>query len=371
MVATAAAGAVSSTPAAPDSGGGTVPFFYGSNLYAQKFGSVDATQLGASTEEFTYNVIPGGFLRGVRLQASSTGGVIGTGVVSADAPPNVFANIKFENVDGSELIKSMGGYAHYVSQRFFRPWLGDPATRRDWSAGVNPACTLFIQPEIRHTAGVLANTDARSQYRITYTLNTSAKVYSAAPTTAATVSVTKYAEIWAQPDSADAHGNRIEPLPPGLNVGTMRRHQILTLNAAGAENILQLALTGNEIRGLILVVRNSLGARQDYLSDPIRWNIDNRNLGVYSPAEVFDHMEDFYPALSSGTSTRPTGVYVFPRFYQPGTMVGSSWLGTTNATYMTWETATDSTGTNLPGTVEVISDEVVPLGTIPMELESI
>lgn len=366
MVATSAAGAAGSTPAAPESGGGVVPFLYGSNLYAQKFGTVDAFTLTTTAQEYTYNVIPGGFLRGVRLQIRSTGGVGGT--AAADNPWNVFSSIKLENVDGSEIMKPMGGYAYYLSQRFFRPWHGDPATRFDYAAGANPSGSLFIQPEILDTAGVLANTDARSQYRITYTLNTWANVISSG-TTAPTVSVTKYAEIWAQPDAADPHGNSIEPLPPGLNLATLRRHQVFTLNAASASNIFQLSLTGNELRGLILVVRDSNNARRDYLSDPIRWTIDNRNLGVFSPDEVFDHMSDFYEDLSNGTSQRPTGVYVFSRFRQERR--GQAWLGTTNATYLTWETATLSTATNVPGTVEVIADEVVPVGNVPMELESI
>jgi hypothetical protein len=368
MVATGAAGAVSSTPAAPEGGGGVVPFFYGTNRYAQKFGTVDAFQLTTTAQEFTYNVIPGGFLQGVRLRFRSTGGVGGT--ATADNPWNLFQNIKFENVDGSEIMKPMGGYAYYLGARFFRPWDGDPAKRSDYAAGANPSGSLFIKPEIRHTAGCLANTDARSQYRITYTLNTWANVISGG-TTAPTVSVTKYAEIWAQPDAADAHGNSIEPLPPGLNVATLRRHDMKTLNGAGSDNIIQLSLTGNEIRGLIMVVRDSNNARQDYLADPIRWTIDNRNLGVFSPDEVFDHMEDFYDQLSNGTSTRPAGVYVFPRFYQPGQLKGSAWLGTTNATYLTWETATSASAVNVPGTVEIISDEVIPVGSIPMELEGI
>jgi hypothetical protein len=371
MVASGTAGAVSTDQAAPADGGGVVPFFYGSNLYAQKFGTPDPFQLGAAAQEFTYNVVPGGFLRGVRLQMRSAGGVLGAGVLNADAPWSAYSSIKLENVDGSEIMKPMGGYAYYASQRFFRPWHGDPAKRHDYSATVNPAGTLLVQPEIRQTAGVLANTDARSQYRITYSLAASNKVFSTAPTTAPTVSVTKFAEIWAQPDAADAHGNTIEALPPGLNLATARRHQILPLNAAGAENILQLGLTGNEIRGLLLIVRDSLGARQDYLGDPIRWNIDNRNLGVFNPDEVFDRMEDFYDQLSNGSSTRPTGVYAFPRFFLPGDLKGEAWLGTTNATYMTWETTTPGAAVNLPGTVEVIADEVIPVGAVPMELESI
>ena len=52
-------------------------------------------------------------------------------------------------------------------------------------------------------------------------------------------------------------------------------------------------------------------------------------------------------------------------------MKGQSWLATTNATYLIWESATAAAGTNLPGTVEVITDEVVPVGPVPMELESI
>jgi len=368
MVATSAAGAVSTTPAAPESGGGVVPFFYGSNLYAQKFGTVDSWQLAATAQEFTYNIIPGGFLRGVRLQFRPTGGVGGT--ATPDNPWNVFQSIKLENVDGSEIMKPMNGFAYYLGQRFFRPWWGDPARRRDYANGANPSGSLLIQPEIRHTAGVLANTDARSQYRITYTLNTAANVISAGGT-APTMAVTKYAEIWAQPDAADAHGNAIEPLPPGLNLATLRRHQLFTLNAASAENIFQLSLTGNELRGLILVVRDSNNARQNYLSDPVRWNIDNRNLGVFSPEEIFDHMEDFYDQLSTGDSVRPPGVYVFPRFYQPGFLKGQAWLGTTNATYLTWETSTLASAVNTPGSVEVIADEVIPVGNVPGDLESI
>lgn len=349
-------------------GGGSLPFFYATNLYAQKFGTVDAFTLVATTQEFQYNVQPGGFLRGVRLEVRSTGGV--GGVATADNPWNLFQTTVLENVDGSEIKKPMGGYADYVSSRFTRPWDGDPARRYDYAAGINPSFSLFIKPELRMTAGVLANTDARSQFRVRYTLNTWANVITGG-TTAPTVSVTKYAEIWAQPDSSDLHGNVPEKLPPGLNLQTLRRHQILALNAASSDNQFQLSLTGNEIRCAILVVRDSNNARQDYLSDPIRWYLDNRNLGVFAPSEVFNQMNDHYEQLQNGTSVRPTGVYVFPRFFQPGRLVGSAWLGTTNATYIAWESATSAAAVNVPGTVEIILDEVIPVGNVPAELESI
>lgn len=367
MVATGAAGASSGGGGGGGGGNNAVPFFYGSNLYVQKFDTYQL-QLTTTTSEHTVPVTAGGFLRGIRLQVRSTGGVGGT--ATQDNPWNVFQSITLENVNGAALQFPMTGFAYYVASLFARPWWGDPAKRYDFAAGPNPSCSLFIAPEIRHTAGVLANTDARSQYRIRYTLNTAANVITSG-TTAPTVTVTSYAEIWAQPDAADLNGNPIQPLPPGLNIQTLRRHQVLTLNSAGSDNQLQLTNVGNEIRCMIHVVRDSNGARQDYYSDPIRWTLDDRNLGVFSPDEVFQQMADFYPALVAGNTQRPTGVYVWPRFYDPGNLNGQAWLGTTNATFLNWEVATVGGGQNLPGTVEIITDEVVPVGSVPLQMESI
>lgn len=370
MPSTAAVGATGSYPVPAEGGGGggaPVPFFYGSNLYVEKFAS-ESWQLTTTAQEFSQNINPGGFLRGVRLEVRSSGGV--TGTATADNPWNVFQSITLENIDGAPIHYPMNGYAYYIGNRFGRPWDGDPATRFDYAQGNNPSFSLFIRPEIRHTAGVLANTDARALYRIRFTVNTWANVISSGGT-APTLAINTYLETWAQPDANDLHGNPIEPLPPGLNLSTLRRHQIFTVNSAGADNQFQLNNTGNEIRLMAMILRDSNGARQDYLSDPIRWRLDNRSLGTFSPQEVFNQMADFYDALSSGTSSRPTGVYIWPRFYQPGQMKGQSWLGTTNATYLLWESATTAGATNMPGTLEIISDEVVPVGPIPMELESI
>lgn len=366
----ASAGMTGSYPTQAQSGpaGAVVPFFYGSNQYAEKI-ATDVQQLGAATIDFQHNINPGGFLRGVRLLMRSASGAGGT--LTADTPWNVFYSISLENIDGSPIQYPMGGYAYAMGQKYFRPWGGDPLKRYDAvSTGQNPAGSLFIQPEIRHTAGCLANTDARAQYRIRFTLNTATAV-GGAYTTAPTVTVTSYLETWAQPDATDLHGNEIEPVPQGLNLATIRRHQPFVLNGAGANNVFQVSLTGNEVRGSILVVRDSNNARQNYLTDPIRVRLDNRSLGTFSPDEVWNRMSDFYDFLMNGTSSIETGVYVFPRFYRPGDLVGEAWQATTNATYWTLETTTLSTGVNLPGTVEIITDEVVPVGPIPAELDAI
>lgn len=348
-------------------GGGTVPFFYGSNYYVEKF-ATDIWQLTTAQQEFVHNVTPGGFLRGVRLQVRSASGVGGT--LSADAPWNVIASATLENIDGAPIMYPMGGYSYYTGSWAFRPWDGDPARRFDFAANQNPSFSLFLKPEIRHTAGVLANTDARALYRVRFTLNTWAAVITSG-TTAPTVTVTAYLQTWAQPDAADLHGNTIEPIPPGLNLSTLRRRQIFVLNGAGADNQFQLTNTGNELRGAVMILRDSNSARQDFLSDPIRWRLDNRAMGTFSPDEVFNGMNDFYDFFNNGTSARPQGVYAWARFFQPGALKGQAWLATTNATYVIWENTTSASATNVPGTLEIITDEVVPVGNVPMELESI
>lgn len=367
MVAAAVAGSTGQYPAttggsAPASGG-AVPFFFGSNWYCEKMTS-DTFLLTTTAQEFVRNVTPGGFLRGVRLQVRTTTVAAG-GTATGDNPWVVFNSSTLENIDGAPIKYPMGGFADYVGQTYYRPWFGDPATRYDYTRGINPSFTLFLQPEICSTAGVLANTDARAQYRYRFTLNTAANVVTSG-STAPTITVTQFLETWAQPDREDLHKNAITGIPPGLAIQTLRRTQTINLNNAAADNTFQIANTGNELRGMLMIVRDSNNARQDFLSDPIRVRLDNRALATYSPDEVFQQMADHYPALAAGTTVRPTGVYVLPRF-KPS----QSWLPTTNATYLIIQSATLATATNLPGTVQVITDEVVPVDTVPADLESI
>jgi hypothetical protein len=354
----------SAAPAAP-SGGATVPFVIASNIYVEKFDTT-TTALGANAVPITRNVIPNGYMSAVRMELRSSGATAGT--LAADGPWTVYASAELDNIDGANIIYPMGGYSHYVSNWFYKQWYGDPARRWDYAASVNPAGSLSLQPEILSTAGVLANTDARSQYKVAYTLSPAATVVAGLAGTLS-VTVALYLETWAQPDAKDLHGNPQEMVPPGLNLQTLRRHQIANLNGAGAANTLQMANTGNELRGILMVVRDSNNARQDYLSDPIRVRLDTRAMGVFSPNETFNLMADRNLNLTVGASARPTGVYFWQRHRRDG--LGESWLPTTNATYLIFETATLATAANVPGTVEIITDEAIPVGPVPVELDSI
>lgn len=349
---------------------GAVPFLLGTNSYAEQI-ATDVFQLGANAQEFVHNVTPGGYLRGVDLYITSAGGVAGT--VTADCPFNMLNSVSLENIDGSPILYPMQGFSYAMWQKFSAPWLGEPSNPAQlFSASqATPGWTLHMYPEVFGTAGVLANTDARAQYRIRYTLSPAVTV-ATGYTTTPTVTVIEYLQTWAQPDRQDLHGNAIQAQPPGLNLARIVRHQIIALNAAGADNLVQVTNTGNEIRNIIIIIRDQTGARVDGITGVLRLRLDDRSLGTYTPQSLFDRAIKFFPNLGNNTFPRPTGVYVIPRYQSPtpdnGTMLNNDpWLPTSNATFLSLEflTAAGPTG----GTIEIITDEVVPVGAIPMELE--
>jgi hypothetical protein len=361
------AGAVAPAQGQAAASGGVIPFMLGTHEYAEKM-ATDSWLLQASTNEIVHNITPGGFLRGIRILLSSTGGVAGT--LTADAPFIMLQSVSIENIDGSPILYPMNGYAYMLAVKYFMPWLGDPAKNYFYKTAIaTPGFALPLRNEIRNTAGVLANTDARAQYRVRYTLNTVTSVgtgYSTAPT----VTGIEFMETYTQTDPTDLNGNSVQPLPDGLNIARVIRHQFVTLNAAGANNTIQLTNTGNELRGIIILTRDGSNVRQDALSDPIRIRLDDRSLGVFSPDELWQRMYDFYDLLKNGTSTRETGCYVIPRFRNQGDAYGSYWLQTSNATYLMIESTT-AAGITGSGSIEIITDEVIPVGPIPAELEGV
>jgi hypothetical protein len=403
MPAAAAAGPQS---AAPSGGGGGNPFQLATNLYCEKnnVGNLAATSVTTSQTAGGGQINAGQYLRGIRLvvrsQASASTAALNAAI--NDFPFNLLSGIDFVNVDGSEILYVMGGYAHYLAQKYTRPWLGDPLLYPDAQQSITamPQFTLFLQPEIRWTAGCLANTDTRSQYRFDYNIDTIANITGANGSSyntgrqAPAVTVQPYVDAWAQPDAEDLQGTPNQPVPPGLNLQYKRRHQIFTMNANGSDNILQSALTGNALRCQIFVHRNGGSVRSEGFTDPIQWQLDNRSLGKLSVNNgattttvsgqsngdmVQQWMTEFYgeyfsaAVTGSTTSTnvsarRESGVYVFPRFLKPGAMYGQGWLFPANSTKETFETVT-AIGTT--STAELITSEVYPVGPVDPQLTDI
>lgn len=396
-------------PMGPGGGGGNPgvgqnPFQIATNLYAEKNlqGLQTAVAMTAGQQQFGGSVNAGQFLRGLRLMVrGANAAVAGTGIngrtfAAGDGAMEVIANADLINVDGSEILYNMGAYAHYLQQKYSKPWLKDWVQSYDYrppTATDGGAFTLFLQPEIRWTAGVLANTDTRSQYRFDYTL-----ALGAGYTTFPTYNITPYMDAWAQPDANDLQGTPNQPVPPGVNLQVKRRHQLFSINA-GADNTILSTLTGNAIRCATIVARNTgaASARVDGFSDPLYWYLDNRSLGRLNPDILRQWAQDQYDTYAMygnslaansanyqnintatdapaaqvgtyvGTPSNDFGVAVFPRFLLPGELLGQGWLYTANSTKLAWETV----AANSANQYELIVDEVYPVGNVDPSLVDI
>jgi hypothetical protein len=414
MASGATAGAAQqSSGGASSAATGQNPFQICTNLYAEKNlqGLQTNIALTASAQQFGGQVNAGQFLRGVHLMVrnSNTPVLILTvngrdavsGAQTVDGAFDVIQNMDLINVDGSEILYNMPCYSHYLMQKYAKPWLKDWAQSYDYqpiASGNGGAFTAFLQPEIRWTAGVLANTDTRSQYRFDYTLSPAT-----ATTTLPNYNITPYMDAWAQPDANDLQGTPNQPVPPGVNLQVKRRHQIFTINS-GADNTILSTLTGNAIRCAALVARNTAAAsvRVDGFSDPLYWYLDNRSLGRLNPDIIRRWAEDQYATydLAGGNSAAQAsfytvannavdglaanqanygtgatggapsfdfGVAVFPRFILPGELMGQGWLYTANSTKLAWETVAQNSATSY----ELIVDEVYPVGNVDPTLVDI
>lgn len=375
-------GGTSAPPATATAQSGTIPFIVGSNCYRESPFFTTSFALGASSQEYVNNVTPGGFLRGVTMQITSTGGVIGSGVLASDAPYSILQSCTLEDISGGPVLYPMGGFQYAMMQKYFRPWDGDPSKHSTYSATINPSFTLRFFAEVKDTLGVLANTDARAQYRFRFTLAAANQagpygLTTTAATTNPTVTVKLYIEAWAQPDIQDLLGNSIQQIPDGIVCSRFVMHEQPQITSAN--NVVRHTLVGNEIRGLIWIVRNGDANHTrvdltDANAGAMDFRLDARRLWKQTPSQLVEEMQSFYPFLGSGVWVREAGVFVIPRFGGPpvaGSNIdgqGEYWLQTVEQTLLQLEFGGADVTTS-PGTFEIIYDSLAIAGELNPDLE--
>ena len=127
---------MASTSGTPVGGGGAgdatgdIPFVVGSNLYYEAPFSTTTLQLDANSHETVVNVTPGGFLRGITAQVTSTGGVLGAGVLQADSPFGIISTASLEDISGGPILYPMSGFARGKVTRQNAPSTRQPSIQR-------------------------------------------------------------------------------------------------------------------------------------------------------------------------------------------------------------------------------------------------
>jgi hypothetical protein len=383
-----------------------VPFLAGTWDYSEVL-ATDLITMGAQTD-FSHNITPGGFLRGITFIVTSLSGAAAGQVLQGDAPFSIIYSMTLESIDGTPILYPMNGFSYFLVSRWCRPWDGDPVGDPGYSASANPTFRMRFFTEGRLTIGVLPNTDARAQYRIRYTIApllssdgiTGLYVAAATGQTAPALTIMLAFEAYAQPPAADYSGNPIVQIPDGLALQRFNSHQAGDLLNTGLATIKENRV-GNLIRTLILVVRTSTGQRYDLTADPIRWRIDNTQLlienrsrrdfednrfgkqqnaslnvsapqGAGAQAGTYSTVGATTTTTQPGTTgvngqARPAGVYVYFRYHNPGQMDGNYWLETTEASYLQFELNGGQSG----GTLETITEDLAPAGPVPSYLQGI
>lgn len=249
-----------------------------------------------------------GFIGHVVLLVSWSGGVSGT--LAADAPWNFFQNVSIQDVNGAYLQNPVDGYSLLMENVYGGyAFKQDPRLSPAYSSSATAGAFLLRVPVMvtRHNAyGALANQNAAAPYQLSWTVNPSTTIYSAAPTTIPTFTISAYLEAWSQPNARDLKGRPQAQLPP-LH-GSTQQWTIYTKAVAVGNNVTQLPRVGNTIRTIIAICRDGTGARNGaVMPTPFSFNLDSRVLSN----ETAQLRQFLQTEGIAGTATLDTGVYVF------------------------------------------------------------
>lgn len=301
-----------------------LPFTSASLRYRENFfSSSSAITLGTSAQDVspTGGAIKSyGYLRRLLILVTGTGGSGGN--LAADAPWNFFSQISVTQPNGEEMFGGptfTGYHAFLAAQHAGRMAVNDPSIMPSYT-GSSPnfrfVLPITFEMDAEKGVGSLPNQDFSAPWKLQLTANTSANVWTTAPTTAPTFTVKVYMDCWTVPSPVNALNPSVQqevapPLLGTLNKWTIQQYSV---PASSLFNVL-LQRKGNAIRNLVLCLRNSSGDRiaSTLFPDPlaVRWDgtVVRSN---DSPILIVDDEYQTRVGESSSTPTTPqTGVIAF------------------------------------------------------------
>lgn len=233
--------------------------------------------IGATTTTLLqYSPTPNAYLRGLWIQAVCiTSANAATVAFQGDGPWIAYQQIVFADANQKPIVGPLNGYQLMVVNKFGGYFNnGDPRANSVTSITTGAGGTggsftfvLYVPLEIaqRDALGALQNKSASSAFQLLLTVNTTANIYSTAPTTPGTLVTTVLEDGWLQPKATDSTGNPLAQAPPQL--GTTQYWTVGTYNALNGSQQVQLTQgLGYPVRNLIAVnydVSNSTRATGD------------------------------------------------------------------------------------------------------------
>jgi hypothetical protein len=331
---------------------------------------------GPSTAGFTMGQLwtpimkpVGGYLRGLNFYITATGGTNTTTVGAADAPFNVIQNIYLRDPFGQPIIQA-DGYSLllinlYGGQVGTLNFGNAPAALPSWQ-GINAATGNFVMrlyiPLELDTSGYcsLPDMNAASQPQIQVQTNASGTVFTThSGGSDPTLTMALDEPFWMAPID--------NPAAAPADVGSSAQWSVSrAAQGVGSAQFsrVQLPRVGTYIHTLILVLRDSTGARVD------AWPTGDLALWFDGVPILFESFNERIDLMYTQFGVpRPTGVlvYTFRDSIQSFVSNGDTYdlLAPTTPATLLEVSGTFGTIANAPATIQAVTGELFPQGGIP------
>lgn len=323
-----------------------IPFNVASRVNIRQAFQVPATNLASSSTVTPAGVpiqLPAvGYPKSLRLEVTIDG-TGGSPSFTKDAPWNVFSNISLKNSAGQQLLASMGGYSWFLINKFGGNEQGlaaasgasaDPRNGRQYTATA-PDAHFFLDIPFEFDAasglGAIPAMASNRSYLLEVTLASITDVYGVTtPPTSVTVTIDASVIYWDAPMAVTANGVSQGTEPFGMNLAAdftttaIWQSEFPTI-ASGAQ-LPRSNNQGNTIRNMILVLRNSSGARSDSIWPAVtQFFFNNYPQLRLKKTEWQDFMARTYQYFASSFDVATgleEGVYVLPFHVLAGGVAG-------------------------------------------------
>jgi hypothetical protein len=348
------------TPAqAPAKGGGTqtapalAPFRSGSQRTLSSDGYTQTCTPGSGTTDLPdYEPSPNNYLSGMWLYVTGTAvsNVVSSVAFAGDGPLNFFSGVTFQDSNEKPIVGPFDSYTLAVINKFGGYQSnGDPRASSQYVATTGSGSTagsatviwyVPVQAINRDGLGSLQNQSSASTFTLKLTVNTSAAIYTTAPTTIPTFTIKIYEDGWWKGNQAGA-----ATTPP--KAGTTQYWTRGSYSAlSGSEQFQVSQGLGYPIRMYALIDYNTSSSPNTRANgdsdfpDPFQWIFKGTSFWNVGKTLWKDQMSRWY-GLTSATADvaggLENGVYILPYNMSfeksPGAELPFAYLSTNQGDY--------------------------------------
>jgi hypothetical protein len=345
---------------------GLVPFVRAA--LRSRFASTSQSLTLGTAVQTQQHVIPaiGGWNRWIELQVANVTAANAAAVAfAADAPFNVFTQIVLQDA-GQKPLFILRGFDSYVAENIGGYHLfaidnaatGYTVVTGAVATGGSFNFSIYIPQELaRDGIGSYPNMDASQRLTIALTVNLNANLYTVAPTTPGTLTVTPIVHYYARPAEVSADGQPQETTPAGAGTVQYWRSQVATVNSGA--NVTTFNLSGRYLRNCWALFTDGSDVRSNTVKPTsMRVELDN-NLVFDIPTTAFDSYSGKFLGIANVTGLIPFHLGAL----DPDNVQGSEWADSW------WKTATSSQlvlkyTAGAAGKLYLLMNEVEPVGSV-------